>query len=305
MKKTLSIILTLAMLLNLCGIVSFAAEPTEVYVTVAKEGEFVATREKVVVTDIDNDNALTINDALFALHEAKFEGGAQAGYNYYTGQYGLSLGKLWGDESGAFGYRVNNVSAMSLADAVANGDTVYAYVYKDQTTWSDAYTWFDKESLEAEKDDEVTLTLTAAGYDAFWNPITTPVENATIKLNGETTNYKTDSEGKVTIVLDKAGTIVISAVSDNQVLVPPVCVATVKETENIDSNIPGNTSEEIPEKNETPEVEPEKDKDTETTPEENENPKNGDSFNLTIAILALMISAVVLTFTYRKNSYEK
>lgn len=304
MKKTLSIILTVVMLLSVCSVAAFAAEPTKVYVTVAKEGELVAIREKVSVTDIDNDNALTVNDALFALHEAKYEGGAQAGYNYYTGQYGLSLGMLWGDDSGAFGYRVNNNSAMSLADAVANGDTVYAYVYKDQITWSDAYTWFDKEELEAEKGDEITLTLTAAGYDASWNPITTPVENAVITINGQKTEFKTDAEGKATIKIDLTGTVVISAVSESQVLTPAVCVVNVKAEEVIEEEKTENTEEKQPEK-----VEQNKQENTQENKqenkEENKNPQNGDTFNFAVAILVLLTSAFILTLTYRKNSYEK
>jgi len=273
MKKLLATILTLLMLVGVCSITAFAEEPTVVYVTIANKGELVLTREKVVVTDIDNDNALTINDALYAAHEAKYQGGAAAGYASGQSAWGLSLLKLWGDDSGSFGYTVNNASAMGLADTIKNGDTVYAYVYKDQTAWSDSFSFFDKETVEAQKGDEITVTLSASGYDATWNPITTPVANATITVNGKKTEVKTNALGKATIKLETAGTVIISAVSDTQTLVPPVLVAEVK----------GEEEDKTPDK----------------------NPQNGDNLNVTVAVIALMISAAVLVLTSRKNSYEK
>lgn len=284
MKKLLATILTLLILISVCGISALAAEPTEVYVIIANQGELVLTREKVTVTDIDNDNSLTINDALYAAHEAKYEGGASAGYASGQSAWGLSLLKLWGNDSGSFGYTVNNASAMGLTDTVKNGDTVYAYVYKDQTSWSDSFSFFDKETIDAEKGDEVTVILTAAGYDQLWNPITTPVADATITINGQKTTVKTDAEGKATIKLETAGAVVISAVSDSQILVPPVLVANVKGEEPVI----------------TPDKTPEKEPDEET-----KNPQNGDNFNIALMVITLMVSAAALILTTKKTSYEK
>ena len=73
----------------------------------------------------------------------------------------------------------------------------------------------------------MALTLSYAGYDADWNPVTLFASGAVITINGEKTSFTTDSQGKVEIKFDEAGEYVISAVSDTQTLVPPVCKVTV------------------------------------------------------------------------------
>lgn len=231
MKKFLSLAAAL-LLAGTCTIPAFAADTADVYVTIADaDGALVLTQEAVTVTDTDGDGALTINDALYAAHEAKFEGGAAAGYGSGMTDYGLSMNKLWGTENGgSYGYYVNNASAWSLTDPVADGDYINAFVYTDLTAWSDKYCFFDVQTTSAAAGSSVTLTLSAAGYDESYNPITVPVEGAVITINGETTAYTTDANGTVTITPDKAGTQVISAVSDTLTLVPPVCTINVSET---------------------------------------------------------------------------
>lgn len=230
MKKVLSMVMVLMLLLVTCSVNVCAAEETAVYVTIADaEGKLVLTQHAVAVTDIDNDGALTIHDALFAAHEEKYEGGAAAGYATSVTQYGISMDKLWGTANGgSYGYYVSNTSAMSLLDPIQNGDYINAYVITDLTNWSDAYCYFDVYTVTANAGEEITLTLLMAGYDANWNPITVPVADASITFNGEATAYKTDAEGKVTLKVEKAGKCVISATSETQVLVPPVCVADIK-----------------------------------------------------------------------------
>lgn len=229
MKKLLAVITASLMLLGCIGPIAFAeGEPlsANVYVTVANKGTLTVARERITVTDIDNDNALTINDALYCTHEAKYDGGAQAGYASAYGQYGLSLNKLWGDNSGNFYYYVNNASAWSLADAVKDGDYVYAFVYSDGEYFSDAYCWFDVTEVKADANEEIKLTLSGiVGYDS--GPIIGAVEGATVTVNGEKTEYKTDKDGKVTLKISNGSKCVISAVSDTATLVPPVCIATV------------------------------------------------------------------------------
>ncbi|MBQ7335530.1 MAG: hypothetical protein IJW92_03545 [Clostridia bacterium] len=202
----------------------------EVFVTIANKGELVMTQEKILAVDKNEDAKIDIDEVLFAAHEAKYEGGAAAGYSSYTGDYGLSLGTLWGDNSGSFGYRVNNASAWSLADEVAENGYVYAFVYKDTTAWSDSYSFFNVNTANAAKNGTLELVLNGAGYDADWNPITVPVAGATITVNGVATEYVTDSEGKATIKLDTVGNFVISATSENSILVPPVCKVTVNQS---------------------------------------------------------------------------
>lgn len=195
----------------------------EVFITIADEnGKLALAQEKITVTDRDNDGKFTVDEALYAAHEAKFPGGAAAGYESSVTSYGLSLDKLWGTANGgSYGYYVNNAESYSLADEVKAGDYINAFIYTDLTAYSDTYCYFDKNSASIEQGEEVSLTLTACGHDSNWNTVLSPVEGAKITLNGTLTEYTTDAQGKVTFTLPEAGEYVISAVSDSAILVPP------------------------------------------------------------------------------------
>lgn len=229
MKKTLALVLAALMLLCSMNITAFAAtDSATVYVSIADKGSLAIAQKQVTVSDIDGDGALTVNDALYAAHKAAYTGGADAGYSYYTHEdYGLSLGKLWGDSSGNFGYYLNNKSCWSLADTVKDGDYLNAFVYSDGKYYSDTYCFFDEYTVTADADADIELTLSSAGYDASWNPITVPVAGAEIIVDGKATGVKTDANGKATIQIDGDGTYVISAASTTQTLVPPVCTAEI------------------------------------------------------------------------------
>ena len=219
MKKICVLFLTLALLLSLTAAFAEEGEKT-VYVTIS-DGELELVSYAVTLSDIDDDEKLTINDALYLAHEAAFEGGAEAGYGSADTEWGLSLSKLWGIENGgSYGYYVNNVGAFSLTDELNDGDVLTAFVYTDLVTWSDAYTYFDKYEVE---EGEVTLTLYMIGWDENWMPVEVPVAGATIVIDGEATEYVTGEDGTVTFTLP-AGAEFISAQSDAFVLVPPVCV---------------------------------------------------------------------------------
>ena len=233
MKKFISFI-TAAALVSCSGSVLFANaadEDINVLVTVSdgKSGSPVLVQKEVKVTDIDSDGKLTINDALYAAHEANFTGGAAAGYKSSTSDYGLKLDKLWGIENGgSYGYYVNNGMAMSLGDEVKDGSNIYAFVYSDTTGFSDSYSFFDKNSADAKQGDELELTLSHITFDANWQAVPVPVVGAVITINGKATEFKTDAEGKVKVKLDEAGEdVIISASSDSLTLVPPVLVADV------------------------------------------------------------------------------
>ena len=239
MKKILAILLATVMLLSIVACANIFDKDVEspdndddeienaIYVTIAN-GELMTVRQAVSLSDADGDGEMTVNDALMLAHDAAYEGGAKAGFSSVKSEYGLSLTCLWGDASGAFGYCVNDASAMSLADAVKVGDHVYAYIYSDQTTWSDAYSYFDVSASQIKRGEQVTPALSYVGYDANWNAVTAPVANAAITVNGETSTHTTDADGKVTLSFDKKGRYVISATSDALTLVPPVCVIDVK-----------------------------------------------------------------------------
>lgn len=199
-----------------------------VYVTIADEkGELVLAHEEVGVEDTDGDGVLTIHDALACAHLQKYTAGGE-GYSAENTEYGMSMTKLWGCENGgSYGYYLNDRSPLSLADPVEKGDSVHAFVYTDLTAWSDTYSYFDKEHVAVSGDGTLALTLYAMGYDADWNPVSLPVEGASITINGKASPYVTDKDGKVTLTFDGAGYCVVSAVKEGVNLVPPVCAVAV------------------------------------------------------------------------------
>lgn len=324
-RRIVSMLTVLAMVLAMMPAMAFAdaAETAKVSVTIADKGALVVTQEEVTVTDIDADGALTINETLYAAHEAVYEGGAAAGYASAMSGWGLSITKLWGDTSGSYGYYVNNASAWSLVDPVKDGDTVYAFVYADQTAWSDVYCFFDKKSVEAAAGEEVVLTLSYNGYDADWNTVVAPLAGATITVDGIATETVTDAEGNAVIKME-AGNHVISATAADKTLVPPVCIAEVAEAPAADDEADTNDPvvPEDPEQNEPGQndnVDQEQDEpvvpqepehndeanqaqdepaaDTESDKADN-TPQTGDDFNLAlygfIALVALAAAALCL-----------
>ncbi len=214
----------LALLLCASLLPAAAAGSVKISITISSAGELVVINKPVDVSDKDGDGTLTVNDALIAAHDAYFSGGSAAGYKSSKGNWGLSIDKLWGVENGgSYGYYLNNSMCMSLTDAVKDGDYLAAYSYSDLTNWSDCYAYFDKTTASGST---VTLTLKALTYDADWNLVSSPAAGAVIYVDGKATSAKTDAEGKVTLSFDKAGTYIVSARSDSQTLVPPVCIVT-------------------------------------------------------------------------------
>ncbi|MGN0754845.1 MAG: hypothetical protein ACI4ME_10330 [Aristaeellaceae bacterium] len=228
MKKFLSALLALAMLLAFTAFGEEAA-PT-VYVSVSDDtGALVLAYVPVALTDVDGDGALTICDALMAAHTAYHPEGAAA-FLAQESEWGLSLVKLWNVENGgSYGYMLNDVSAWSLLDPVQDGDHVKAYVYTDLAAYSDLYCYFTAPVAAAAVNAEVSLTLSASGYDEAWNPVTFPVQGAVITVNGEKTEAVTDENGTVTLNFPETGVYTLSAVSNDLTLVPPVCILTVAE----------------------------------------------------------------------------
>ena len=225
MKKIISVCLAAVIAMALFAFPAFAeSDVPYVYVTIADEnGELVLANQYVPLTS----DGMTLDDALRAAHEQFSD--EEHGYVSEQTQWGRSIVSLWGVENGgSYGYRVNNVSAMGLNDAVKEGDHVYAYIYTDTVTFSDTYSFFDQVTVSAAKGESVTLTLMQAGYDENWNPLNVACDGAVIYINGETSDITTDASGKATVALDKKGEYVITAEKDGVNLVPPVCVINVK-----------------------------------------------------------------------------
>ena len=227
MKKILSVLLALAMLVSLAA---FAEEAPTVYVSISDDtGALVLAYAPVFLTDKDADGTLTICDALMEAHAAYYPDGA-AGFLAEESQWGLSMYRLWGVENGgSYGYCVNDASAMSLVDPIQPGDHIKAYAFTDLTNYSDTYAYFTAPVAAAAVNSEVALTLSASGYDANWAPVILPVAGATLTVNGEKTEVITDENGNAVLTFTAPGVYTVSAVSETMTLVPPVCIVTVTE----------------------------------------------------------------------------
>ncbi len=224
MKKLCSLLLALC----LCILPAFAEEAGVVYVSLTDgTGELALAYAPVPLTDADGDGALTLNDALIAAHVQHHPDGAAAFASEKT-EYGLSLVLLWGFENGgSYGYCLNDVPAMSLADPIKAGDHVKAYAYTDLATWSDTYCYFGAPAVEKAVDEKVELTLSANGYDEAWAPVVLPVAGAVLTINGERTDTVPGEAGHAVLNFAEAGVYTVSAVSEGQELVAPVCIVPV------------------------------------------------------------------------------
>lgn len=255
-KKALAVFLALSLCVCLLSGISFATDDavvdeTEaagvtVNVTIASAGELVLVNQPVAVTDIDEDGALTVRDVLTIAHNAYYEAPAEedgaeaaeaeapledeetpADHGFAVSDEGF-ITKLWGVENGgSYGYYVNNTAAMSITEAVKDGDYLAAFAYADLEAWSDLYTYFESTAAACEPGAELVLKLSGAGYDEAWNPVEKAVAGAKILVNGEETAFVTDETGAVTVTFAEEGTYTVSAVSEESTLVPPVCVVTV------------------------------------------------------------------------------
>lgn len=245
MKKVIFMILTVFVMLLTISFSAFAASEhiVEAYVTISNNnGSFILVREKVILKDIDDDGELTINDALYIAHENNYKGGAKEGYSFSLTEYGLSLNKLWGDTSGAVGYCINDMMAMSLGDEIKSGDHIKTYIYQDKIGYSDKYAYFNKISVKINKGEEISLVLNYIDYDENWNPVIKQLSEAIIFIDNKETEYKTDINGKITIALEGKGTVNISAKSNELILVPPICQVEINDKNN-DQEITDNDTE--------------------------------------------------------------
>ena len=318
MKRLFALLLIAVMALSLCAVSVSADElSADVYVTVCDEGKLALTAQKITVTDTDSDGDLTINDALYAAHEAFYPGGAAEGYATEDTQYGLSLTKLWGVANGMSGYVYylnNDFSAVSnLKTQVKEGDYVAAYSFVDLVNWSDKYTYFDRFTEDVTAGD-VTLTLKKADFDENWTPITVPVEGAMITVDGVATGITTDENGAVTFPLSANGTHLVSAAIEGQTVVPPVYVANVSggvdpvpPTAPQSATVPSTENESKPtEKNEG-----KKSTDDSSTPDSTDSASSGSNPNAVqtgpsayVYIVSLIAIAALAVFVSAKKRNE-
>ncbi len=270
----LSIMMVLS-LLPASAFTVFAAESAKsitAYVSVSKDGKLVTGRDGKSVAEIPvtltGKESYTLDDVLKAVHDSCYNGGSAAGYESYTHEtYGLSLKKLWGDESGGFGYQVNRgtVSVLGLNHLISDGDYIDAYINQSVYPDNEAYAVFDKSTYKAVSGSEISLKLTQAGYDENWNTVFSNCEDAAITIDGKPATTIVDGKevpvttknGSATFTIKELGTHVVSAVKTKSVngntvtaITAPVCIVTVTEAPRLKSlkifkenNNPDNTCE--------------------------------------------------------------
>lgn len=295
-KKIMSAVMAVILVVCASAIPAFAADGASAYVSISdKDGKLVLVLEKIDLSDADGDGTITINDALYLAHESKYEGGAAAGYASEQGDYALMLTKLWGCENGgSYGYYVNDASAMSLADPVKDGDRINAFVYTDLESWSDKYCYFDKASVTAQSGESISLVLTGSGYDDNWNPVSVPVEGAKITVDGAATDFVTDADGRVSFTVSEAGSHVISAVSDSETLVPPVCVAVIEAVTESETETETDTAAETKADTDKNAAEPDKEQSAQTS-----------DMSVAVAVCAFAAAAVCVTLNVKRRRTDR
>ncbi len=205
----------------------------DVSVSVSDKGSVELSRAEVTAYDRNADGKIDIDEVLYAAHDEYYDGGAAAGYACASSDYGAYITKLWGDESGNFGYHVNDKMSMGLSDEVSEGDHVYAYITANAYPNDDAYAFFDAYALSAVAGGSVTVKLNyRSGYDESYNEVFSGFDKAvlTAYANGEKAEgftYKSIGNGEYELSFDKAGEYTVAAAAENNAIVPAECRITV------------------------------------------------------------------------------
>lgn len=249
-RRILALFLCLVTIFSAFSFTAFAAEndadvkSVNVYVTVSKNGKIVSDEDGNLIALysllLDGKEKYNLDDVFRKVHDELYEGGAETGYESQEGQYGLYITKFWSDNSGKYGYQVNfgKDSVMGLSHNVKDGDYVDVCIYENYYPDTENYTRFDKAKYECYVGEDLQLTLEKSGYDDNWNTVFSPLSDATITVDGNKTQFTSDSEGKCSVSFDKAGEYVLSAsktktVGDEEkevtAITAPVSIVKVKE----------------------------------------------------------------------------
>ena len=130
MKKTLSLILCMVIVLSsLCMTTVMAESGTNevtVYVTISKHGEIISDKNDnlIAMTPVllSDKSSYTLDDVFLSVHNELYDAG-EAGYESKAGDYGPYVSKFWDDESGNFTYQVNfaDESVWGLSHEIESG----------------------------------------------------------------------------------------------------------------------------------------------------------------------------------------
>lgn len=249
--RGLSLILCITMLVGIFNFSAYAQENTiTAYITISKYGEIVKDTNGALIAEspvtLKGKESYNLDDLFREAHELYYDGGATAGYETGSSQWGLSVNKVWGDTSGKFGYQINagTVSVMGPDETVNDGDYVDLCVYENYYPATENYAYFDTYTKTVEGR-TAEFTLYESGYDSVtWEQFIIPCEGATIFVNGVETDIKTDANGKCTLSFDEYDKYIISAKKTKTIKNPitnddetvsaitaPVCITVPEEIE--------------------------------------------------------------------------
>lgn len=158
----------------------------------------------ITVIDADGDGTLTMNDAFYALHEAYYEGGAEAGF--YAGQYTYTF---WGTNmlNGQFERNGSNKDAFGTT-AIADGDMLAVLIgYGYNCLWTHFEGGVDGLAATATAGEATKLRVTAYQANGVAGNVTLPVGAAVTATCGDTVVTTTvDAKGEFTLIFPTAGT---------------------------------------------------------------------------------------------------
>ncbi len=221
LKRIVSLMMCMVLIVGIIPICAKATDAVTVSVSFSingtleadKYGEIIANRE----IELSGKESYTANDALHALHTLYHPDGEEAyGTDVSTSDWGTYsyITKLWGDNSGKFGYQVNGGEVSTTLDTpMGDGDTLDVCIYENYYPDTEDYTKFDIRYAEVIEGESVYLTLSyCSGYDDnTFAMIFSPLEGATITIDGEKTDIVTDADGRAEITVEDAGNYIISA----------------------------------------------------------------------------------------------
>ncbi len=178
--------------------------------------------EPLTVTDADDDGVITVYDAIWCLHEAYYPGGAAKGFATERMQEGPAISLFWGEDNGGFySWTVDGRMGKNLLEPLAEGSELYAFSYSDLPLCLDGFGSIHGNTVTKENGErgyEGVLTCTDVTGEEF------PVAGAMILIDGIARGgIVTDDQGKFFVPLKESGSYLLTAVSADIPMIPPVC----------------------------------------------------------------------------------
>lgn len=243
MKKTLSVLLSILMMLSV--ITPFSAIAEEKAVTVqysVYDGYYTFKPQNVTVSsDLskkykdqigydDEKEYPTVLDATIAAHIAMF-GEDFTSSDYFTCNSSGWIKSAFGKSTSAVSYRLNGQSCYNFSEEIKANDYIEFDFYQDDLGYSDLYVDFDKREVTTTVGTTVSITAKYDGYDASFQQISGFATNLNIIDFSNKSYGKTNSNGVFSFTPVKAGVYELTAVEDinGTKIFAPYCKITVKE----------------------------------------------------------------------------